>query len=69
MNREDDTTGFTYHLRDETLREYRNKPVAPRLERLYQGNLLRMHLPRHIVSDAGRRHAVLEDSFESSLRA
>jgi len=40
--------GFDYFLSDETLRKYGKKPIALRLEWLLQGNLLRMHLPRHI---------------------
>ena len=40
--------GFTYFLTEEQLRSYSRKPPALRLEWLYQGNLLRMHLPRRI---------------------
>jgi hypothetical protein len=40
--------GFAYFLTDEQLESYRRKPPALRLEWLYQGNLLRLHLPRRI---------------------
>ena len=40
--------GFDYFLTVEQIRRYRRKPVELRLEWLYQGNLLRMHLPEHI---------------------
>jgi hypothetical protein len=40
--------GFLYFLTDEQLESYRRKPLALRLEWLYQGNLLRMYLPRRI---------------------
>jgi hypothetical protein len=40
--------GFDYYLTTEQIRRYRRKPVELRLEWLYQGNLLRMHLPERI---------------------
>ena len=40
--------GFDYFLTEEQLESYSRKTLALRLEWLYQGNLLRMHLPRHI---------------------
>lgn len=40
--------GFKYYLTDEQLRRYREKPLELRLAWLYQGNVLRMHLPREI---------------------
>jgi hypothetical protein len=40
--------GIRYYLTDEQIRRYREKPLELRLAWLYQGNVLRMHLPREI---------------------
>lgn len=39
------TFGFRYALTDEVIRNYQAKPIELRLQWLYMGNLLRMHLP------------------------
>ena len=41
--------GFDYYLSKEKIREYQEKPIELRLKWLYQGNLLRMHYPKHII--------------------
>ena len=46
--------GFRYYLTDEQLRRYREKPLELRLAWLYQGNVLRRHLPREIVERQDR---------------
>ncbi len=49
--------GFEYFLDRERIREYMRKPVHLRLAWLYQGNVLRMHLPRNIKERQDRlRH-------------
>jgi hypothetical protein len=40
--------GFDYFLTREQILRYMRKPIELRLEWLYQGNLLRMHLPEHV---------------------
>jgi len=40
--------GFSYTLSEETLRDYRKKPLELRLRWLYMGNLLRMSCSRRI---------------------
>lgn len=40
--------GFEYFLTREQIRSYMQKPLELRLEWLYQGNMLRKHLPEHI---------------------
>jgi hypothetical protein len=40
--------GFVVLIDKERIRTYKAKPVGLRLAWLYQGNVLRMHLPAHI---------------------
>ena len=44
-----DELGFDYHLTDEQLAAYADKPLELRLTWLYQGNVLRMAYPREII--------------------
>ena len=47
--KKDRSRGFNYYLSKETIKRYQEKPPELRLKWLYQGNLLRMHYPKHIV--------------------
>ena len=52
--------GFEYYLTDEVITEYQKKPIALRLKWLYQGNLLRMKYPKHIIKLQDKlRHGVM----------
>jgi hypothetical protein len=48
MRADGEKRGFDYYLTPEQLRAYGRKPIALRLEWLYQGNRLRFHLPEHV---------------------
>ena len=41
--------GFDYYLTKDAIVEYQKKPIELRLKWLYQGNLLRMKYPKHII--------------------
>ncbi len=43
-------SGFDYHLSDEQLEAYRDKPLALRLAWLYQGCVLGQHYPPEIIA-------------------
>lgn len=51
--------GFDYYLTKEAIAEYRKKPLELRLKWLYQGNLLRMKYPKHIIN--------LQDKFRQGV--
>ena len=46
--KESDASGFTYHLSEEILAAYQEKPVELRLDWLYAGNVLRNACPEKI---------------------
>ncbi len=41
--------GFDYHLSDEVIRSYREKPLELRLKWLYLGNLLRKAYNKKVI--------------------
>ena len=50
-------TGYCYYLSDETLEQYRKKPIALRLQWLYMANVLRMGYSRRTIKMQDRFRA------------
>jgi hypothetical protein len=50
-------TGYRYYLSDETLEQYRKKPMALRLQWLYMANVFRMGYSRRTIK--------MQDRFRS----
>ena len=46
---EEGPKGFSYHVSDEQMREYRSWPIERRLQWLFLGNKLRKLLPKKTI--------------------